>query len=59
MYDSSALIYILVNAVKEQQRQIEFLQNQVANQSASEKAIKELKAEVELIKNGKTQALNK
>ena len=59
MYDSSALIYILVNAVKEQQRQIELLQNQVANQSASEKAIKDLKAEIELIKNGKTQALNK
>ena len=56
MYDSSALVYILVNAVKEQQKQIESLQSQLKTQSDLGKTLELLKAEVELLKNAKSEA---
>jgi hypothetical protein len=56
MYDSSALVYILVNAVKEQQKQIESLQSKIVAQDELGKLLKDLKAEVEILKNAKSEA---
>jgi hypothetical protein len=56
MYDSSALVYILVNAVKEQQKQIESLQSKIVAQDDLSKMLKDLKAEVDILKNAKSEA---
>jgi hypothetical protein len=56
MYDSSALVYILVNSVKEQQKQIESLQSKIVAQDDLGKLLKDLKSEVEILKNVKSEA---
>ena len=52
MYDGTALTYILVNAVKEQQKQIEDLTSKLNSQGREfSKNLSGLKAEIELLKS--------